>query len=121
MSSAVVAGHYEIFNALQNKSEQNSENTKRLLRADFPHSACSHDVYHHRKQQTMLCRHGTYSLNGQFDRPAKSVMSMRSQSLTDLFFVTLYLTVILQTRVVYELIADEVRSTELAIRHIRRE
>ncbi len=32
-----------------------------------------------------------------------------------------YLTVILRTRVVYELIADEVRSTELAIRHIRRE
>ena len=35
--------------------------------------------------------------------------------------VWLYLTVILRTRVVYELIADEVRSTELAIRHIRRE
>ncbi len=34
---------------------------------------------------------------------------------------TLYLTVILRTGVVYELIADEVRSTELAIRHIRRE
>ena len=32
-----------------------------------------------------------------------------------------YLTVILRTRVVYELIADEVRSTELAIKHIRRE
>ena len=27
MPSAVVAGHYEIFNALQNKTEQNSENT----------------------------------------------------------------------------------------------
>ncbi len=35
--------------------------------------------------------------------------------------IILYLTVILRTRVVYELIADEVRSTELAIRHIRRE
>ncbi len=32
-----------------------------------------------------------------------------------------YLTVILQARVVYELTADEVHSTELAIRHIRRE
>ena len=27
MPSAAVAGHYEIFNALQNKTEQNSENT----------------------------------------------------------------------------------------------
>ncbi len=26
--SAAVAGHYEIFNALQNKTEQNSENTR---------------------------------------------------------------------------------------------
>ena len=26
MPSAAVAGHYEIFNALQNKTEQNSEN-----------------------------------------------------------------------------------------------
>ena len=33
----------------------------------------------------------------------------------------IYLTVILRTRVVYELIADEVRSTETAIAHIRRE
>ena len=28
MPSAAVAGHYEIFNALQNKPEQNSENTR---------------------------------------------------------------------------------------------
>ena len=28
MPCAAVAGHYEIFNALQNKTEQNSENTK---------------------------------------------------------------------------------------------
>ena len=28
MPSAAVAGHYEIFNALQNKTEQNSENTR---------------------------------------------------------------------------------------------
>ena len=27
-SAAVAAGHYEIFNALQNKPEQNSENTR---------------------------------------------------------------------------------------------
>ncbi len=27
MPSAAVAGHYKIFNALQNKTEQNSENT----------------------------------------------------------------------------------------------
>ncbi len=27
MPSAAVAGHYEIINALQNKTEQNSENT----------------------------------------------------------------------------------------------
>ena len=32
-----------------------------------------------------------------------------------------YLTVILQTQVVYELIADEARSTKSAIAHIRRE
>jgi hypothetical protein len=28
MPPAAVAGHYEIFNALQNKAEQNSENTR---------------------------------------------------------------------------------------------
>ena len=32
MPSAAVAGHYEIFNALQNKTEQNSENTTLFLR-----------------------------------------------------------------------------------------
>ena len=31
MPSAAVAGHYEIFNALQNKTEQNSENTRLFL------------------------------------------------------------------------------------------
>ena len=35
--------------------------------------------------------------------------------------LAIYLPVILRTRVVYELIGDEARSTELAIRHIRRE
>ena len=39
----------------------------------------------------------------------------------DVLLLAIYLTVILRTRVVYELIADEVRSTELAIKHIRRE
>ena len=28
--SRAVAGHYEIFNALQNKTEQNSENARRF-------------------------------------------------------------------------------------------
>ena len=42
-------------------------------------------------------------------------------SILTLDTLVIYLTVILRTRVVYELIADEVRSTELAIRHIRRE
>ncbi len=32
MPSAAVAGHYDIFNALQNKTEQNSENTTLFLR-----------------------------------------------------------------------------------------
>ena len=32
MPSAAVAGHYEIFNALQNKTEQNSENISLFLR-----------------------------------------------------------------------------------------
>ena len=36
-------------------------------------------------------------------------------------FTIIYLTVILRTRAVYELIADEVHSAELAVRHIRRE
>ena len=31
MPSAAVAGHYEIFNALQNKTEQNSEKTSLFL------------------------------------------------------------------------------------------
>ena len=38
-----------------------------------------------------------------------------------LYILYIYLTVILRTRVVYELIAVEVRSTESAIAHIRRE
>ena len=36
-------------------------------------------------------------------------------------YAKLYLTVILRTRVEYELIADEARNAELAIAHIRRE
>ena len=31
MPSAAVAGHYKIFNGLQNKTEQNSENTSKTF------------------------------------------------------------------------------------------
>ena len=34
MPSAAVVGHYEIFIALQNKIEQNSENTRLFLREE---------------------------------------------------------------------------------------
>ena len=32
MPSAAVAGHYDIFNALENKTEQNSENIRLFLK-----------------------------------------------------------------------------------------
>ncbi len=50
-----------------------------------------------------------------------AVKTCRTREMCKYLCLVLQLTVILRTRVVYELIADEVRSTKLAIRHIRRE
>ncbi len=72
-------------------------------------------------ERSLQSQHYLYSLHFKTRLSVPNIGICIQNTYIIMLIIACYLTVILRTRVVYELKADEVRSTELAIRHIRRE